>query len=288
MKIAGAKKYIFEKLEHISDSAMFEASEILIYATKISREKLLFSKDTKVTALQMLKIKNVIHKRRRGIPLQYLLGEWEFYGIPFKVGRGVLIPRADTELLVDTALEYISKNKNAVNVFDFCAGSGAIGIAVSVNSPSTVVTMVEKSKKAFKYLKKNISLLEKAQKINVKGVRADILNFEPKEKCDLLLSNPPYIKSGDIHNLSNEVKHEPKTALDGGEDGLIFYREICKNAEKYLKPNGKLMFEIGYDEADEVEKIMYENGFFNIEVSKDLGGNDRVVTGDYMPNDINN
>ena len=263
MKIAGAKKYIFEKLEHISDSAMFEASEILIYATKISREKLLFSKDTKVTALQMLKIKNVIHKRRRGIPLQYLLGEWEFYGIPFKVGRGVLIPRADTELLVDTALEYISKNKNAVNVFDFCAGSGAIGIAVSVNSPSTVVTMVEKSKKAFKYLKKNISLLEKAQKINVKGVRADILNFEPKEKCDLLLSNPPYIKSGDMHNLSNEVKHEPKTALDGGEDGLIFYRALVFDWSKKLKENGFMAFECGEDQANDICNLFDEINFDN-------------------------
>lgn len=277
------KEYIVSQLEYVTDSPSFEANEILIYATGIKRSKLLFKKDECLSFLQKLRVKKMVAQRRAGIPLQYIIGEWEFFGINFKVGKGVLIPRADTELSVETAVEYLSSLSQNPTVYDFCAGSGAIGISVSVNFPTAQVIMVEKSKKAFKYLRKNLEINSKNGKLNAVAIREDIFKFNPKKKCDLLISNPPYIKSDVMKSLSKEVKREPKMALDGGKDGLDFYKGICERADKYLKTGGKLIFEIGYDEAADVLKIMEQNGFVNIEILKDLCGNDRVVTGDFQP-----
>jgi release factor glutamine methyltransferase len=278
-----AKKYIAKRLEIITDSALFEATEILAFVTKLERSELIFSKEEKLSPIQLSKIKTVVRKRLSGIPLQYIIGEWEFFGLTFKVGKGVLIPRPDTEIAVETALDLLEREQNIKTVFDFCAGSGAIGISVSVNSPTTDVIMVEKSRKAFKYLKKNLAAHSRLKSINAKAIRKDIFEFSCNKKCDLLISNPPYIKSDLLKTLSKEVQKEPKMALDGGKDGLEFYKKICENAHKYINHGGRILFEIGYDEAKAVAEILENCGFTNIEKITDLNGNDRVMLGMFNP-----
>lgn len=218
----------------------------------------------------------MLQKRLSGQPLQYILGEWEFFGLPFKVGPGVLIPRPDTELAVETALKLLKETKDP-KVLDVCAGSGCIGIALAVHGGAEV-TFLEKSREAIGFLQKNLELN------SVKGeiTRLDVLqspDFGTEDTVDLIVSNPPYIKSEVIPSLSPEVRCEPKMALDGGEDGLIFYREIAKKAKTALKVKGHLVFEIGFDQADEVTAILKAEGFENIETIKDYGGNNRVVCG---------
>lgn len=276
MTISEAKKYIISELELYSESATFEAAEILIYATQTEREKLLFAGKEKVSRNEFIKIKRIIGKRKKGIPLQYLIGEWEFYALPFKVGKGVLVPRPDTELLVDTALEYLAPFDGKALVLDLCAGTGAVGIAISKNCPKAEVTMVERSKKAFKFLRQNL----KINPCNSTAVMEDVFIFRPLKRCDLIVSNPPYIPTDDIKGLSPEVKREPKMALDGGSDGLLFYRKITDRADSLLKKGGRIIFEIGYNQGQAVKEILEAKGFINVEILKDFSGNDRVVLGD--------
>jgi len=276
-----AKDFAVDRLKVACECATFEAEQLIGFVTGLDKNGQFLNKNTPLTKKQIRKLKTLVKKRFKGIPLQYLVKKWEFYGLEFYVGKGVLIPRPDTELVVQLALDYIKK-VGAKRVFDFCAGSGAIGISVSVFSPTTYVTMVERSKKAFKYLKQNIALNKKSKEQNMLAIRQDIFKFAPDDRCDLLISNPPYIKTGDMQTLSKEVKNEPKMALDGGTDGLYFYRKISENADKYLKKGGRILFEIGFDESESVSMLLRENGFSNIKIAKDLSGNDRAVYGDYI------
>lgn len=245
------------------ESAEFEARQIVSAVAKLG--------DKRETAA-----KDLLKKRLSGEPLQYILGEWEFFGLPFKVGPGVLIPRPDTEIVVETALKLLRGQKNP-KALDVCAGSGCIGVALAVHCGAEV-TFIEKSPDAIRFLKENVALNE----VNAKIVECDVLqspDFGTKEPIDLIVSNPPYIRSDVIESLSVEVKREPKMALDGGDDGLKFYREITKKAAVALKENGQLVFEIGFDQAKEVTEILRLNGFKDINTIKDYGGNDRVVYG---------
>lgn len=210
-------------------------------------------------------------KRISGEPLQYLLGSWEFYGLPFYVGEGVLIPRADTETLVDLALEIIGDSRK--KVVDLCSGSGAIAIAVAKNSEAEV-TAVEKSDEAFDFLKRNAEL----NGVNVKCIKGDVFD-EHTEMYDLILSNPPYIPTNVIESLSQEVKKEPKMALDGGEDGLIFYKYLTSYWKGRINKGGYLAVEIGYDQGESVSKLFEDNGFKDVKIYKDFSGNDRVIIG---------
>lgn len=212
-----------------------------------------------------------VNRRVSGYPLQYIFGNWEFYGLPFSVGEGVLIPRADTEVLVDTAIDLIKK-RGFLTVVDLCSGSGAVAVAVEKNT-ETAVTAVEISDKAYEYLIKNI----KTNRSSVVPIKGDATEF--RGSFDLCLCNPPYIKTEEIKDLSKEVKCEPITALDGGEDGLRFYRKITENAKNFLKTGGVLMYEIGYNQADSVSEILSKNGFCDINTVKDLSGNRRVIFG---------
>lgn len=212
-----------------------------------------------------------VEKRLSGVPLQYILGEWEFFGLKFYVGDGVLIPRPDTEILVEEALSFLKCHPNAA-VADLCSGSGCVAIAIAKNSDARV-TAVEKYPAAFGYLLKNAEL----NSADIKTVNADVLeNIDGI--FDLIVSNPPYIRSGELDNLSREVKCEPQTALDGGDDGLVFYRRISALAKDALSVGGCIMFEIGYDQKAEVTKILENGGYKNITCRKDYSGNDRVVT----------
>lgn len=214
-------------------------------------------------------LEKAITRRIKGEPLQYILGEWEFYSLPFLVGSGVLIPRPETELLVDLILKNIKNNQTFI---DLCSGSGAIAIAVAKNSSANVYAL-EKYPKAIEYLEKNIAL----NKASVNLLKQDVFDFNPKLKFDIIASNPPYIKTKDLAFLQKEVQLEPMTALDGGDDGLIFYRHIA-TLKKHLNAGGKIMVEVGYDIAKEVEALFKESGL-ETEGYNDLNGMQRVIIG---------
>ncbi len=274
MTVKNEKDRLISELELISDAPVLEATELLIHATGIDRRDLLFKGDKELNLRQRHTLKKCLKKRKKGLPLQYILGEWEFFSSTFKVGRGVLIPRPETEMLVELAIDEIYM-ADRWEVFDLCAGSGAIGISIKKNCPETKVTLVEKSKKAFEYLKENAKL----NKVDVNLCLADVADFMPSTKADIIVSNPPYINDRDMKSLQKEVKYEPTMALSGGKDGLNFYRLICGRASKLLKTGGILFFEIGYDEAAAVTEIMHHNGFTGVEVTKDYSGLDRIVSG---------
>lgn len=215
-------------------------------------------------------------RRAAGEPLQYLLGQWEFYGLPFAVGPGVLIPRPETELLVDLALQRLA-GKEAPTVADLCSGSGCIAISVSKNLPNARVTAVELSEKALPYLRRNIA----QNGVTIDLVEGDVLQPELLAgRCfDLILSNPPYISDDEMSQLQPEVCREPHMALWGGSDGLAFYAALPGICYPLLKADGWLAFEIGCTQQQAVGKLMAAAGYRNILCQKDLSGLPRVVMG---------
>lgn len=212
-------------------------------------------------------------RRIAGEPLQYLLGSWEFYGLPFAVGPGVLIPRADTECLVDAALQFL-KGRPKARVADLCAGSGCVGAAIQKNAPHCRVTAVEYSSAAFAYLQKNLADLA----VQVQAVQADITQGG-FGSYDLIVSNPPYICTNVLPTLQPEVQQEPAVALDGGADGLRFYRAILQHWLPCLCSGGALMVEIGYDQAAAVTDLFKAAGLAQVHTLQDYGKNDRVIVG---------
>lgn len=219
---------------------------------------------------------NIAYKRIKGEPLQYLLGEWEFYGMPFCVGKGVLIPRQDTETLVEAVIE-AAKKINSPRMIDLCSGSGCIACAAAKNIESAKVYALEKHEKAIGYLNKNIAL----NNVNVTVIEADVLSEKTEvSDFDIIVCNPPYLSADDMKSLQREVAFEPEEALFGGNDGLYFYREITRIWQSRLKPGGIMAYEIGIGQENDVRKIMSGYNFKNIEFIKDLPGIIRVVKGE--------
>lgn len=220
------------------------------------------------------KFKEGIKLLNNGIPLQYITNNQEFMKLNFYVDSNVLIPQPDTEILVEETLNILEGNLENKNVLDLCTGSGAIGISIAKYSNS-IVTMTDISKNALEIAKKNAKdndILEKCKFI-LSNMFENI-----NEKYDLIVSNPPYIKSDVINTLDKEVQNEPTIALDGGKDGLYFYKNIAENAYKYLNENGILALEIGYDQKEEVINLLNLSGHYkNIYSKKDLGNNDRII-----------
>ncbi|MGF0096210.1 peptide chain release factor N(5)-glutamine methyltransferase [Peptoniphilus sp. SGI.035] len=216
---------------------------------------------------------NVLTKRQEGIPLQYIFGKEDFYGRTFTVLENVLIPRQDTETSVEIILKLVKEN-NIKNMLEIGCGTGIVSITVDLESAGKInITSVDISP----YAIKNSNINKKILKSNIKILKSNLFE-EVEEKFDLIYSNPPYIKTSEIENLQVEVRnHEPRLALDGGSDGLYFYRKIIKKSQDYLNKNGFLIFEIGYDEAKDVSLLMRKN--FNVEIFKDLNNLDRVVVG---------
>lgn len=229
------------------------------------------------------KFLELMEKRHSGYPIQYILGEREFMGLDFYLEEGVLVPRPDTEVLVEYIVEYVKKNykEDNINVLDIGIGSGAIALSMAYYLKNTQVFGIDISDTAIKVANIN---KEKFKLSNVNFYKGDLfkalegLNMEGK--FDIIVSNPPYIKRLDIEFLDIQVKdYEPRLALDGGIDGLDFYRRITKKSLEYLKDNSLLIYEIGYEQGKEVEDILKVWGFKDISILKDLGGNDRVVLG---------
>ena len=247
---------IFEMLKSAGiEAARFEAKEI-VKTAKTESEAIEFA-----------------NRRISGEPLQYILGEWEFYGLPFYVGEGVLIPRADTETLVDAALEIIGDKP--LRVADLCSGSGAIAISLAKYTENNKIYAADISSKALEVAKKNAiknGVDEKIEFINSNMFE----NVNDNEKFDVIVSNPPYIESEVVLTLDKQVQHEPKIALDGGADGLDFYRELLESSKKYLKENGIIAMEIGYNQKEAVTNL-FKTEYKNVYCKKDLAGNDRVI-----------
>lgn len=270
------KKLTVALLPCSSEEAEFEADCIVADILGIKNSALRILGETVINDEDVLKAESFVNQRLNGEPLQYILGKWEFYGLDFFVGKGVLIPRPETELLIDIALEF-AKKKNNISCFDLCSGSGCIGVTVAKLVTGSDVTVLEKSDDALKYLLKN-----KAHNSadNVTVIQGDLFDgpyFLADKKCDILLSNPPYIRSDVISSLQREVLSEPQMALDGGNDGLDFYRAIAEKWFSVVKPDGMVAVEIGEEQGDDVREI-FSKYFKTVNVIKDFSGNDRVVT----------
>ena len=232
------------------------------------------NKDIQDKFLEIMKL------RATGYPIQYILKGKEFMGLNFYIEEGVLIPRPDTEILVEYILNYIDINygNREIKLLDLGFGSGAIGLSIAYYKRQVQVFGVDNSKIAMKVANIN---KDKFNLENVKLYNGDLFsNIEDGEKFHIIASNPPYISTGEIQNLQIEVRDfEPVEALDGGKDGLDFYRKIISNAKSYLEKNGLLIFEIGFEQGQMVKEIFLKEGFKNIEILKDLQGLDRVVCG---------
>ena len=216
-----------------------------------------------------------ISKMRKGIPLEHITHQKEFMKLNFFVNENVLIPRQDTEILVEEVIE-IAKKINAKKILDLCTGSGAIAISLAKYLPESEITAIDISNDALKIAKKNA--INNHVENQITFINSDMFTNLNKEKFDIIVSNPPYIRREVIEQLDEQVKNEPYIALDGGEDGLYFYRKIIKESYEYLKYNGYICLEIGFDQKiDVIELIENEEKFEDTYSKKDLYGMDRII-----------
>ena len=255
------------------DSPKLKARLLLQFILKKSRQYLIVYDNEEVGKKEQWEYFVDIEKLTQGVPLQHITHRQEFMKMDFFVDENVLIPRSDTEILVEEVIK-ISKKIDRPKVLDLCTGSGAIAISIAKNVPSADVYAVDISEKALEIAQKNAEKLE--AKINF--VKSDLFDKLDNKKFDIIVSNPPYIRKDEIKKLSEEVQKEPKIALDGGEDGLDFYRIIAEQAINYLKTGSFLCFEIGYNQKNDVIKIIEdEQNYKNTYCKKDLYGNDRII-----------
>lgn len=250
---------------------IYESRKILAELLEKDLSYLIAHDDEKLNKLIEDKYFNILEKRREGYPLQYILACEDFYGRRFDVLEDVLIPRQDTELSIDVLLDIIKNNK-INNMLEIGCGTGIVSITIDLESDIDV-TGLDISPQAIK----NTTINKNKFNSNIKIIESDLFD-KVNDKFDIIYSNPPYIKTKEIENLQVEVReHEPRLALDGGEDGLVFYRKIVKESKDYLKENGFLVLEIGYDEGNEVLQLMKDK--FDVKIYKDLNNFDRVVVG---------
>ncbi|MBR5816483.1 MAG: peptide chain release factor N(5)-glutamine methyltransferase [Anaerotignum sp.] len=256
----------------------FEAELLLEKAAGLNRTAL-FLRGEEVLSEEVLAVyEGFLQEREQGRPTQYILGEWEFMGLPFSVGEGVLIPRADTEVLVETILEK-QQAEPMKSILDIGTGSGCIPISLGHYGKFEHIMAVDISQKALGYATKNAH----DNQIKIDFYESDLFTDLPAEwkgNLDAIVSNPPYIPKKDIEELMTEVKDfEPMNALDGGEDGLDFYRAIVEQGRDWLKDGGWLFFEIGYDQGEDLRNLLHEFGYTEVEIRQDLAGLDRVALG---------
>lgn len=254
------------------DDAVLDAWYLLEHVTGISRTLYFLRMNEEMNEQNLAQYKECLELRAKHIPLQHITGVQEFMGLEFQVNEHVLVPRQDTEVLVEETLKVLEPG---MNVLDMCTGSGCIIISLMKFAKAISGTAVDISEDALKVAKRNAEKLE----ADVTFIHSDLFE-EVNETYDVIVSNPPYIRTAVIEELKEEVKfHDPFLALDGKEDGLYFYRKIINESTDYLKQNGKLYFEIGHDQGEDVKKLMEAAGFVEVVVKKDLAGLDRVVYG---------
>ena len=257
---------------------VFEAKQIIKHITGLNATAILTNYNRNLTEFQQNNLTALLRQREIRYPLQYILGEWDFYGRPFYVGPGVLVPRADTETLVEAGLDYL-KDKQGPKILDLCAGSGCIGITFACERKDSEVLMVEKFDEAINYAERNI---HKNNATNSAIKKGDVFDsVEAEGSYDLIVSNPPYIAESEINEMSPETQFEPQTALLAKDDGLEFYKAIANNYKKALKNGGMLAFEVGFKQSEAVAEILKLAGFADIKFKKDLSDINRVVIGIY-------
>ena len=281
--------------------------KILIeYVFKISKEKLILKYKDEINNKKVEEFRNLLKKLENGIPIQYIINNQEFMGLNFYVDEDVLIPQPDTEVLVEEVIKYCNElrnnepedketnkdykeniekepiinkedkniNKKTIKILDLCTGSGIIGISIYKYLENVEIYASDISQKALNIAEKNTNLNN--AKINF--INSDMFENIHIKDFDIIVSNPPYIESKVIKSLSKEVQNEPKLALDGGEDGLKFYRSILENAKDYLRKNGAIFLEIGYDQKEKIEEILKSYKIYKeTKCIKDFGGNNRVI-----------
>lgn len=250
----------------------YEARILLEYIIKENKEWIMIHINDDISSENIKAFNETVKKRIDGIPLQYIVGTCGFMGNDFFVDESVLIPRADTEVWVEKVIEIAQKDKMK-NILDLCTGSGCIAITLKKFLKNSQIYAVDISKEALSIAKRNAEHNE----VLVNFIQSDLFSNLEKLEFDMIVSNPPYIPINDIKTLDKEVLNEPIIALDGGEDGLDFYREITSEARGFLKENGYLVFEFGYNQADDVINILKQNNFQIIEIIKDYSENTRAV-----------
>ena len=272
-----AYNYCKKQLEKagVEDYAL-ESRAIIRHLTGYANAQILTKYNEHLTPFQENNLIALIHQREVRYPLQYIFGVWGFYGREFEVGPGVLIPRSDTETLIDVALECI-KDVSTPKVLDLCAGTGCIGITIAGEKSNACVTLVEKYDEAMRYLNNNIVRNDVK---NTKVIQGDVFNGTASdEKYNLIVSNPPYVTDEEMKVLQPEVKYEPEAALRAEEDGLAFYHAITEKYKNSLVNGGKICFEVGHNQASAVSEILRNNGFSDIGTQEDMNGIQRVVFG---------
>lgn len=277
MKIRKLLEIGLDKLKKVTDNSRREVELLILENTDLTKMDLILDLDKEISKDKYNEILEKINLREKGIPLQYIIGNQEFMGLPFKVNKNVLIPRQDTEILIEKVIELSSK-KDDLKILEIGVGSGAISVSLAKFLKGSSILAVDISSYALEVAKKNAEINKVINQIEF--LKSNLFeNIEIGEKFDIVVSNPPYIPTKDIDDLQVEVKrHEPMLALDGGEDGLDFYKEITNNVNDYLKKDGLLVYEIGFDQGKDLKKIMSDK-FYEIKIWKDLQGLDRVVSG---------
>ncbi len=266
------KSIYLPKLKDITDNAAFELESLILAASGMKKAELLLKRSNHMSDEIFSTLDGFVQRRINREPLQYILGEWEFFGLRMFCGDGCLIPRPETELLADIAIKTIPRNGK---ILDLCTGSGCICVAILNNRPDVTAVAVDISDKALGYAKKNAAYHNISAE-RLQFVQADIYDYVPNDFFDFIVSNPPYIKSADIETLQPEVRHEPLIALDGGYDGLDFYKLIAKYyAKKYLNRGGCCAVEVGYDISEEVAAI-FRSQKFDSSIIRDSFEVDRV------------
>ncbi|MCI8423987.1 MAG: peptide chain release factor N(5)-glutamine methyltransferase [Lawsonibacter sp.] len=262
------------------EGAQLEAREILCYAADKTKEQLYRDMSLYASTQLERRVEDLVRRRLEGEPVAYIIGEWEFYGLSLDISPDVLIPRMDTEVLAERGILKTREAGEGARVLDLCAGSGCVGLAVAANAPQCRVVLAELSESALRVCKQNVRRCDLNARVTCLSANA----LEPPASSlwdfDVIVCNPPYIPTEDIGTLDVSVRdYEPRMALDGGEDGLDFYRFIADKWKPALRLGGTLIFEVGIQQAPAVEAILAENGFEDIKTTADTQNIPRVVEG---------
>lgn len=266
-------------LEH-SDSALLDAEVLLSHVLQQSRAWIMAYQDEKISAEQANQFKTLVTRREQGTPIAYLTGQQEFWSLPLKVNQHVLIPRPETELLVEQALELLP-NDSTANIADLGTGSGAIALAIAYERPEAEITGVDQSEPALEVARENAANLRLS---NTRFVVGNWLQPLSTGRIDMIVSNPPYIASADPHLQQGDVRFEPKTALVSGIDGLQDIFQIISQAPDYLSDNGYILLEHGFTQGKAVRRLLEQRGFGSVETATDLSGHPRVTQGQWQRN----
>ena len=274
--LKNTESMLHQHIAYSLDEAKLEARFILEYVLKINQKEMIQENGRLLDREDQAQIQSITDKRISGIPLPYLLGEWSFYGRTFKVNRNVLIPRADTEILIEKVLSKISK-RDTFNMLDLGCGTGIIGITLALERPLSKVMLIDQSEDALKNTKENLAL---HQAPNITIQKSDWFDALTETKFDVIVSNPPYLEDNDPH-LLEDLKHEPIHALSSGPTGMTAIAHIIEHAKNHMNQDAWLFIEHGYNQAEIAKDLFEKNGYQHIEHAKDIHGIHRVTFGQY-------